>query len=113
MKEIEYIFFAQSVLCVIIMIIVVFIYIFSNKDMNENRLIFTLCVAIYCFICLAIAYKAKYERSVEEINAYKEYYKDTENMIDAIWELEPDMVDKIDMTKYNESRKKTYKLMNR
>lgn len=113
MKEIEYIFLTQGVLCIIAILVMTIIYIFGGEDIVKGHIVFVLCVAIYCFICFIIANIANHERSVEEINTYKEYYKDTENMIDAIWELEPDMVNKVDMTKYNESRKKTYKLMNR
>lgn len=57
-----------------------------------------------------MANKARHEYSVEEINTYKEYYKNTENMIDAIWELEPEMFDKIDKSQYNTARNKVYKL---
>lgn len=113
MKEMEYIFLTQGVLCIIAILVMTIIYIFGGEDIVKGHIVFVLCVAIYGFICLMMASKASHERSVEEINTYKEYYKDTENMIDAIWELEPDMVNKVDMTKYNESRKKTYKLMNR
>ena len=48
----------------------------------------------------------------ESINAYKDYYKNTENMIDAIWELEPEMFDKIDKSQYDTARNKVYKLHN-
>ena len=113
MKEMEYIFLTQGVLCIIAILVMTIIYIFGGEDIVKGHIVFVLCVAIYGFICLMMASKASHERSVEEINAYKEYYKDTENMIDAIWELEPDIANKVDMTKYNESRNKTYKLMNR
>ena len=83
---------------------------FDGKDIVKNHIAFVLCVAIYGFVCLIMANKAKHEHSVEEINTYKEYYKNTENMIDAIWELEPEMFDKIDKSQYDTSRNKVYKL---
>ena len=110
MKEIEYLFLTQSVLCMIAILVMAIIYIFDGKDIVKNHIVFVLCVAIYGFVCFMMARKAKHERSVEEINAYKEYYKNTENMIDAIWELEPEMFDKIDKSQYNTARNKVYKL---
>ena len=110
MKEIEYIFLTQGVLCVIAILVMAIIYIFDSKDMVKNHIVFVLCVAIYGFVCLMMTSKASHERSVEEINAYKEYYKDTENMIDAIWELEPETFDKIDKSQYDTARNKVYKL---
>lgn len=112
MKEIVYIFLTQGVLCMIAILVMAIIYIFDGKDMVKNHIAFVLCVAIYGFVCLIMANKANNERSVEEINAYKEYYKNTENMIDAIWELEPEMFDKIDKSQYNTARNKVYKLHN-
>lgn len=111
MKEIEYLFLTQSVLCMIAILVMAIIYIFDDKDIVKNHIVFVLCVAIYGFVCFIMASKAKHERSVEEINAYKEYYKSTENMIDAIWELEPEMMNKVDTSKYNENRNKVYKLI--
>lgn len=111
MKEMEYIFLTQGVLCIIAILVMTIIYIFGGEDIVKGHIVFVLCVAIYGFICLMMASKASHERSVEEINTYKEYYKDTENMIDAIWELEPETFDKIDKTKYDTARNKVYKLI--
>lgn len=110
MKEIEYIFLTQSILCMIAILVMAIIYIFDGKDIVKNHIIFVLCIVLYGFVCLMMASKASHERSVEEINVYKEYYKDTENMIDAIWELEPEMFDKIDKSQYDTARNKIYKL---
>lgn len=110
MKEIIYIFLAQGVLCMIAILVIAIIYIFGGEDMVKNHIAFVLCVVIYGFVCLIMANKASHERSVEEINTYKEYYKNTENMIDAIWELKPEMFDKIDKSQYNTARNKVYKL---
>ena len=110
MKEIVYIFLTQGILCMIAILIMAIIYIFDGKDIVKNHIAFVLCVAIYGFVCLIMANKARHEHSVEEINTYKEYYKNTENMIDAIWELEPEMFDKIDKSQYDTSRNKVYKL---
>lgn len=111
MKEIENIFLIQGLLCSFVIVTMGFIYSFGNKDLIKDHVAFVLCVAIYCFICFIIADVANHERSVEEINTYKEYYKDTENMIDAIWELEPETFNKIDKTKYDTARNKVYKLI--
>ena len=110
MKEMEYIFLTQGVLCIIAILVMAIIYIFDGEDIVKNHIVFVLCVAIYGFVCLIMANKASNERSVEEINAYKEYYKNTENMIDAIWELEPETFGKIDKSQYNTARNKVYKL---
>lgn len=110
MKEIEYIFLTQGVLCMIAILVIAIIYIFGSEDIVKGHIVFVLCVAIYGFVCLIMANKAIHEHSVERINAYKEYYKDTENMIDAIWELEPEMFDKIDKSQYDTARNKVYKL---
>lgn len=111
MKEIVYLFLTQGVLCMIAILVMAIIYIFDGKDMVKNHIVFVLCVAIYGFVCLMMASKAKHEYNVEQINVYKEYYKNTENMIDAIWELEPETFDKIDKTKYDTARNKVYKLI--
>lgn len=110
MKEIVYLFLTQGVLCMIAILVMAIIYIFDGKDMVKNHIVFVLCVAIYGFVCLMMASKTKHEYYVEQINAYKEYYKNTENMIDAVWELEPETFDKIDKTKYDTARNKVYKL---
>lgn len=111
MKEIVYLFLTQGVLCMIAILVMAIIYIFDGKDIVKNHIVFVLCVAIYGFVCLMMTSKAKHEYNVEQINAYKEYYKNTENMIDAIWELEPETFDKIDKTKYDTARNKVYKLI--
>lgn len=114
MKEIEYIFLIQGIMATIVIIAMAITCVFTNnKDIPIKPVVFGIYVALYGFICFIVSFRAYHEIESERINTYKEYYKDTENMIDAIWELEPDMVNKVDMTKYNESRKKTYKLMNR
>lgn len=111
MKEIEYIYLTQGVLCVIAIVVMAIIYIFGGEDMIKKHIVFVLCISLYGSICLMMASKASHERSVEEISTYKEYYKNTENMIDAIWELEPETFDKIDKTKYDTARNKVYKLI--
>lgn len=111
MKEIVYLFLTQGVLCMIAILVMAIIYIFDGKDIVKNHIVFVLCVAIYGFVCLMMASKAKHEYYVEQINAYKEYYKNTENMIDAIWELKPETFGKIDKTKYDTARNKVYKLI--
>lgn len=114
MKEIEYIFLMQGVLSTLITLIIVIVCLFTkDEEVNVNRVLFMILIAFYGLICFIVSFHVHNEIESERINTYKEYYKDTENMIDAVWELEPDMVNKVDMTKYNESRKKTYKLMNR
>lgn len=114
MKEIEYIFLIQGIMATIVIIAMAITCSFTNnKDIPIKPVVFGIYVALYGLICFIVSFRAYYEIESERINAYKEYYKDTENMIDAIWELEPDIANKVDMTKYNESRKKTYKLMNR
>ena len=67
-------------------------------------------VALYGLICFIVSFHAYHEIESERINTYKKYYKNTENMIDAIWELEPEMFDKIDKSQYDTSRNKVYKL---
>ncbi len=114
MKEIEYIFLIQGIMATIVIIAMAITCIFTNnKNIPIKPVVFGIYVALYGLICFIVSFRAYHEIESERINTYKEYYKNTENMIDAIWELEPDMVNKVDMTKYNESRKKTYKLMNR
>lgn len=111
MKEIVYLFLTQGVLCMIAILVMVIIYIFGGEDMIKKHIVFVLCISLYGSICFMMASKASHERSVEEINTYKEYYKNTENMIDAIWELEPETFNKIDKTKYDTVRNKVYKLI--
>ena len=71
MKEIVYIFLTQGILCMIAILVMAIIYIFDSKDIVKNNIAFVLCVAIYGFVCLIMANKARHEYSVEEINAYK------------------------------------------
>ena len=114
MKEIEYIFLTQGVLSTVITLIIVIVCLFiKDEEVNINRVLFMILIAFYGLICFIVSFHVHHEVESERINIYKEYYKNTENMIDAIWELEPEIVNKVDMTKYNESKKKTYKLMNR
>lgn len=114
MKEIVYIFLIQGIMATIVIIAMSITCVFTNnKDIPIKSVVLGIYVALYGLICFIVSFRAYHEIESERINTYKEYYKDTENMIDAIWELEPDIVNKVDMTKYNESRKKTYKLMNR
>lgn len=111
MKEIVYIFLIQGIMATIVIIAMAITCAFTNnKDIPVKSVVFGIYVALYGLICFIVSFRAYHERSVEEINAYKEYYKNTENMIDAIWELKPEMFDKIDKSQYNTARNKVYKL---
>nr|DAU20307.1 MAG TPA: hypothetical protein [Crassvirales sp.] len=82
----------------------------NNKDIPIKPVVLGIYVALYGLICFIVSFRAYHEVESERINAYKEYYKNTENMIDAIWELEPEMFDKIDKNQYDTARNKVYKL---
>lgn len=113
MKEIEYIFLTQGIMATIVIIIITIICAFTNifnKDIPIKTIVFGIYVALYGLICFIISFRTYHEIESERINAYNEYYKNTENMIDAIWELEPEAFDKIDKTKYDIARNKVYKL---
>ena len=111
MKEIEYIFLIQGIMATIVIIAMAITCSFTNnKDIPIKPVVFGIYVALYGLICFIVSFRAYYEIESERINAYKEYYKNTENMIDAIWELEPEAFDKIDKTKYDIARNKVYKL---
>lgn len=113
MKEMEYIFLIQGIMATIVIIAIAIICAFTNifnKDIPIKPVVFGIYVALYGLICFIISFSAYHEIESERINAYKEYYKNTENMIDAIWELEPEMFGKIDKSQYNTARNKVYKL---
>lgn len=111
MKEIVYIFLIQGIMATIIIIAIAITCVFTNnKDIPIKPVVLGIYVALYGLICFIVSFHAYNEIESERINAYKEYYKNTENMIDAIWELEPEMFDKIDKSQYNTSRNKVYKL---
>lgn len=111
MKEIVYLFLTQGIMATIVIIAMAITCIFTNnKDIPIKPVVFGIYVALYGLICFIVSFRAYYEIESERINAYKEYYKNTENMIDAIWELEPEAFDKIDKTKYDIARNKVYKL---
>ena len=82
----------------------------DNKDIPIKPVVLGIYVALYGLICFIVSFHAYHEIESERINTYKEYYKNTENMIDAIWELEPEMFNKIDKSQYDTSRNKVYKL---
>lgn len=112
MKEIEYIFLIQGIMATIVIIAMAITCVFTNnKDIPIKPVVFGIYVALYGLICFIISFRAYHEIESERINAYKEYYKNTENMIDAIWELEPETFDKIDKSQYNTARNKVYKLI--
>lgn len=112
MKEVEYIFLIQAIMATIVIIAMAITCSFTNnKDIPIKPVVFGIYVALYGLICFIVSFRAYYEIESEQINAYKEYYKNTENMIDAIWELEPETFDKIDKTKYDTARNKVYKLI--
>ena len=111
MKEIVYIFLIQGIMATIIIIAIAITCVFTNnKDIPIKPVVLGIYVALYGLICFIVSFHAYYEIESERINTYKEYYKNTENMIDAIWELEPEMFDKIDKSQYNTARNKVYKL---
>ena len=111
MKEIVYIFLIQGIMATIVIIAIAITCAFTNnKDIPIKSVVFGIYVALYGLICFIVSFRAYHEVESERINAYKEYYKNTENMIDAIWELEPEMFDKIDKSQYDSSRNKVYKL---
>ena len=111
MKEIVYIFLIQGIMATIVIIAMAITCVFTNnKDIPIKPVVFGIYVALYGLICFIVSFRAYHEHSVERINTYKEYYKNTENMIDAIWELEPEMFDKIDKSQYDTARNKVYKL---
>lgn len=111
MKEIEYIFLIQGIMATIVIIAIAITCVFTNnKDIPIKPVVLGIYVALYGLICFIVSFHAYHEIESEKINAYKEYYKNTENMIDAIWELEPEMFDKIDKSQYNTTRNKVYKL---
>lgn len=113
MKEVEYIFLIQGIMATIVIIAMVITCTFTdNKDIPIKPVVLGIYVALYGLICFIISFHAYHEIESERINAYKEYYKNTENMIDAIWELEPEMFDKIDKSQYDTARNKVYKLHN-
>lgn len=113
MKEIVYIFLIQGIMATIVIIAIAITCAFTNnKDIPIKPVVFGIYVALYGLICFIVSFYAYHEIESERNNAYKEYYKNTENMIDAIWELEPEMMDKIDTSKYNTTRNKVYKLHN-
>lgn len=112
MKEIEYIFLMQGVLSTLITLIIVIVCLFTkNEEVNTNRVLFMILIAFYGLICFMISFHVHHEVESERNNVYEEYYKNTENMIDAIWELEPETFSKIDKTKYDTARNKVYKLI--
>lgn len=111
MKEIVYIFLIQGIMATIVIIAIAITCAFTNnKDIPIKPVVFGIYVALYGLICFMVSFHAYHEIESERINAYKEYYKNTENMIDAIWELEPEMFDKIDKSQYDTARNKVYKL---
>lgn len=111
MKEIVYIFLIQGIMATIVIIAIAITCAFTNnKDIPIKSVVFGIYVALYGLICFMVSFHAYHEIESESINAYKEYYKNTENMIDAIWELEPEMFDKIDKSQYDTARNKVYKL---
>ena len=111
MKEIVYIFLIQGIMATIVIIAMAITCVFTNnKDIPIKPVVFGIYVALYGLICFIVSFHAYHEIESESINTYKEYYKNTENMIDAIWELEPEMFDKIDKSQYNTARNKVYKL---
>lgn len=113
MKEIVYIFLIQGIMATIVIIAIAITCAFTNnKDIPIKSVVFGIYVALYGLICFIVSFHAYHEIESENINAYKEYYKNTENMIDAIWELEPEMFDKIDKSQYDTARNKVYKLHN-
>ena len=111
MKEIVYIFLTQGIMATIVIIAIAITCVFTNnKDIPIKPVVLGIYVALYGLICFIVSFHAYHEIESERINAYKEYYKNTENMIDAIWELEPEMFDKIDKSQYDTARNKVYKL---
>lgn len=113
MKEIVYLFLIQGIMATIAIIIITITCAFTNifnKDIPIKTVVFGIYVALYGLICFIVSFRAYHEIESERINAYKEYYKNTEDMIDAIWELEPETFGKIDKTKYDTARNKVYKL---
>lgn len=111
MKEIVYIFLIQGIMATIVIIAIAITCVFTNnKDIPIKPVVLGIYVALYGLICFIVSFHAYHEIESKRINTYKEYYKNTENMIDAIWELEPEMFDKIDKSQYNTARNKVYKL---
>lgn len=111
MKEIVYIFLIQGIMATIVIIAMAITCVFTNnKDIPIKSVVLGIYVALYGLICFIVSFRAYHEIESERINTYKEYYKNTENMIDAIWELEPEMFDKIDKSQYDTARNKIYKL---
>lgn len=111
MKEIVYIFLIQGIMATIVIIAIAITCVFTNnKDIPIKPVVLGIYVALYGLICFIVSFHAYHEIESERTNAYKEYYKNTENMIDAIWELKPEMFDKIDKSQYNTARNKVYKL---
>lgn len=111
MKEIVYIFLIQGIMATIVIIAIAITCVFTNnKDIPIKPVVLGIYVALYGLICFIVSFHAYHEIESERINTYKEYYKNTENMIDAIWELEPETFDKIDKSQYNTARNKVYKL---
>ena len=111
MKEIVYIFLIQGIMTTIVIIAIAITCVFTNnKDIPIKPVVLGIYVALYGLICFIVSFHAYHEIESERINTYKEYYKNTENMIDAIWELEPEMFDKIDKSQYDTARNKVYKL---
>ena len=97
MKEIVYIFLIQGIMATIVIIAIAITCVFTNnKDIPIKPVVLGIYVALYGLICFIVSFHAYHEIESERINTYKEYYKNTENMIDAIWELKPEMFDKID-----------------
>lgn len=112
MKEIVYIFLIQGIMATIVIIAIAITCVFTNnKDIPIKPVVLGIYVALYGLICFIVSFHAYHEIESERINTYKEYYKNTENMIDAIWELEPEMMNEVDTSKYNENRNKVYKLI--
>ena len=111
MKEIVYIFLTQGIMATIVIIAMTITCVFTNnKDIPIKPVVLGIYVALYGLICFIVSFHAYHEIESERINTYKEYYKNTENMIDAIWELKPEMFNKIDKSQYDTSRNKVYKL---
>lgn len=111
MKEIVYIFLIQGIMATIVIIAIAITCVFTNnKDIPIKPVVLGIYVALYGLICFIVSFHAYHEIESKRINTYKEYYKNTENMIDAIWELEPETFDKIDKSQYNTARNKVYKL---
>ena len=111
MKEIVYIFLIQGIMATIVIIAIAITCVFTNnKDIPIKPVVLGIYVAFYGLICFIVSFHAYHEIESERINTYKEYYKNTENMIDAIWKLEPEMFDKIDKSQYDTARNKVYKL---